>query len=69
MDEKAMKSLISGLSDSELAELQQLTGTAAEMRRRKATLDTIRPGMSKDEEASALDEIRRVLGGLGHPGV
>ncbi|MCL4854623.1 MAG: hypothetical protein KJZ78_24955 [Bryobacteraceae bacterium] len=61
MEKKEFKTLIRSLSDTELVELHQTASEAVESRRSKATMDVIRPGMTKDEELAVLGEIARAL--------
>ena len=61
MEKKEFEALIKNLSDPDLAELHQTASGAVEARRSKATMDVIRPGMTKDEERAVWAEIARAL--------
>jgi hypothetical protein len=61
--EKNLKAILAGLSAEELSDLHRLSGEQLESQRRRASMDDIKPGMSKDQEREVLAEIQRVLGG------
>jgi len=52
---------INALSDAELAKLSENVAAAAEARREKITLESIRPGMSQAEQEKVRKEIARLL--------
>ncbi len=49
-----------GLDNDTLKEFNEVVAGEVERRRPKPTLDTIRPGMSKEDEAAVIAEIIRV---------
>lgn len=56
-----IQKLIDTLDDASLSDVRDAVNAAVEQRRPKPTLETIRVGMTKDEEAAVRAEIARVL--------
>ncbi len=62
MKEEILK-MVKGMSGDMLKEFHEAASDEAERRRPKATLDMIRPGMTKEEIALVRGEIARVIQG------